>query len=114
MKKPFKGVIPDSFNVAGMTYHVCHVDNKRGNSGYGEINYPKNEVTLFDKIDEAPVCKDQKVQTFWHEAVHAILSALGESNLCSDEKFVCKFSSLLNELMQTASISESDNEHEGD
>ena len=114
MKKPFKGVIPDSFNVAGMTYHVCHVDNKRGNSGYGEINYPKNEVTLFDKIDEVHVCKDQKVQTFWHEAVHAILSALGESSLCSDEKFVCKFSSLLNELMQTASIYESENEHESD
>lgn len=106
MTYPFKDIIPDGFNVGGMRMNVLHVESKRGNSGYGETIYPKNEVVLFEKMEEMPICKDQKVQTFWHEVVHAILSSLGENSLCSDEKFVCKFSSLLNEVMQTASINE--------
>ena len=102
MIKPFKDIIPESFNIAGMRYTVSHEENQKGNSKYGCIIYPKNEVVLYGKMDDTIICHHQRVQTFWHEVVHGILTNMGETGLSDNEKFVCTFSSFLNEVMQSA------------
>ncbi len=102
MNKPFSNEIPKTFRVAGMTHTVVFEKHKHGDSGFGEVTYPDNKIVLFAAMDGVPICRDQMIQTFWHEATHAILQAMGEGELNRNEKFVCCFSSLLNELMQSA------------
>ena len=102
--KPFENFIPETFRIAGMTYHVFFVDEQMGGTLYGSINHPKNEVALFRKLGENTISREQHLQTFWHEVVHGILTNMGESELNDNEKFVCTFSSFLNEVMQSAEI----------
>lgn len=102
MIKPFKDIIPDYFNIAGMRYSINHQDEQKGNTKYGMINNPKCEVILYGKMDDTVVSHNQRVQTFWHEVVHGILDSMGETELSQNEKFVCTFSSFLNEVMQSA------------
>lgn len=102
MIKPFKDIIPDNFNIAGMRYIVSHQGEQKGNTKYGMINNPKCEVILYGKMDDTVISHNQRVQTFWHEVVHGILDSMGETELSQNEKFVCTFSSFLNEVMQSA------------
>ena len=104
MKYPFKDLIPDRFRLAGMEYSVNQVNEQRGGTLYGAINHPMCRIDLFAKIGENNVSFQQHVQTFWHEVVHGILTNMGESELNDNEKFVCTFSSMLNEVMQSAII----------
>ena len=102
MIKPFKDIIPDNFNIAGMRYTVTYQAEQKGNTKYGLMNHPKCEVTLYGKMDDTIISHNQRVQTFWHEVVHGILENMGEIELSGNEKFVCTFSSFLNEVMQSA------------
>lgn len=102
MSYPFKNIIPDKFNIAGMEYKVVRQSEQKGGTKYGMMNNIKNEVVLFEKMDDTPISFQQAVQTFWHEIVHGILDNMGETELSNNEKFVCTFSSMLNEIMQSA------------
>jgi len=102
MIKPFKDIIPDNFNISGMRYTVDYQPQQKGNTKYGMMNNPKCELVLYQKMDDTIINRNQLVQTFWHEVVHGILDNMGESELSGNEKFVCTFSSLLNEVMQSA------------
>ena len=90
------------FNIAGMKVTVNHQSEQTGNTKFGIFNNVKNEITLFGKMDNTVINHGQRVQTFWHEVVHCILDNMGEIELSGNEKFVCTFSSFLNEVMQSA------------
>ena len=109
--KPFKDIIPTNFNIAGMQYTVSHQTDQKGNSKYGCIIYPKNEVVLYGKMDDTVICHNQRVQTFWHEVVHGILTNMGETGLSDNEKFVSTFSSFLNEVIQSAECVQEQEQH---
>lgn len=102
IQQPFKGIIPDKFNCAGMQYDVRTVEEQEGGTRYGSTIHPTNQILLFGKISQYDVSKDQQIQTFWHEVTHCILDNMGEPDLSGSEKFVCTFSALLNEVMQSA------------
>ena len=100
-KRNFK-VIPESINIGGVKIDVLNVircdDNNLGNCCVAE-----------SKIEIADVCdkdrnqsEESKRNTFYHELVHCILDTMGEGELSKNEKFVCVFSSFLNEAMQKA------------
>lgn len=94
--------IPEYINIGGVQIYVCDVprcqDNNLGDCCVAEGRI--NIANLWDKDKQQ--CNGSKRQTFFHEVVHAILDTMGETELSKSEKFVCTFSSFLNEAMADA------------
>lgn len=109
-RKPFKGIIPSRFHVGGIEYEVEFVTNEYNNSNFGRIEYHTSKIKLQREMSNVPISTNQLTQTFWHEVVHGILDAMGEIEKNNNEQFVCCFSSILNEVIQSCEMD--DNEHE--
>ena len=94
--------IPEYIKVGGVKIFVRDVprcdDNNLGNCCLAEGFI--NIANLWDK--DRQQCDESKRNTFFHEVVHCILDTMGESDLSKNEKFVCTFSSFLNEAMADA------------
>lgn len=101
--KPFKGVIPNRFSVAGVEHSVTYVNDESNYSNYGELNSFTCNISLQKKRCNKPISDAQLTQTFWHEVVHSILDVMGEEN---NEKFVYCFSGFLNEVIQSCEVDE--------
>jgi hypothetical protein len=94
--------IPDFIQVGGVKIDVVNVmrcvDNNLGNCCVAE-----SKIEIADIWDKDRQQSDEsKRNTFYHELVHCILDTMAESDLSKNEKFVCVFSSLLNEAMANA------------
>ena len=95
--------IPKSFKLFATTINVVF-DNKLMDAikSFGAWNYSASTITLatIDGIDE--MSDDKRMDTFYHEKVHAILDLMRERELNENEKFVDVFAKLLRQSDETA------------
>ncbi len=103
MSKNLKHFIPSSFKLFATTVNVVY-DNKRMDDikAYGYYEHSTTKITLsnVDAVDK--LSKDRQLDSFYHEKVHAILEAMHEQDLSSNEKFVDVFAKLLRQSDETA------------
>lgn len=94
--------IPKSFTIGSFKYHV-KVKEKvvLEEEVAGTSDFFSNDIEVAKTIDGMACSDDFQRQTFYHELVHVILDALGEDELCGDEKFVQRFSLLLDQFETT-------------
>jgi len=95
--------IPKRFKLAGTAIEVHTRRTLRGNVwGRAWLDMNCVEIATHSKGKPRPLEGPVGVsQTFWHEATHLILSAMG-NKLCDDEMFVNRFGKLLAEICETA------------
>lgn len=89
--------IPSKISVGGQTINVEFVDRLEGCCQLGECSTTGNYVKIAETTENMSQSNQSKRRSFWHEVTHLILDAMGEYKLNSNEKFVCCFSSFLNE-----------------
>ena len=98
--------IPTQFRVGGQTVKVNTVERCDDNC-MGLCHLSAGWIQVAEKINKDDLqSEDSKINTFYHELVHAILKTMGETELNDNEKFVCCFSSFLTEAMQNAYFKE--------
>jgi hypothetical protein len=95
--------IPKSFKLFATEIKV-EFDNVRMNNQdtYGICDYTQSKILLASTVGIDKVSECQIKNTFYHEKVHAILNAMQEHKLNSNEKFVELFSKLLRQSDETA------------
>ena len=91
--------IPKSFQLGGLTIDISY-QKKLTEEGLmlGAADYVAQKILLdptFTKIQTVE-------QAYFHELTHWILSVMGESELCSNEKFVDVFAHFLYQALTTA------------
>jgi hypothetical protein len=97
--------IPASFKLGHTTYRVESQPSIP--YGYKGRFYPDWKIVIALRNGYPPYTpRTPKTisETFWHEAVHAILYEMGHE-LWDNEKFVIEFSRKLNQLVWTAKLS---------
>lgn len=89
--------IPSRFQLMGQTYTVSVLDRSdwSDENCWGEFNPVTNEVRILRRSSQA------MTQTFCHELVHTILTAMNHK-LNRDETFVDVFGSLLQQALSSA------------
>lgn len=96
-------LIPYTFKLGPMEYRVKQLPELRGQAkGWW---YPYNgviHIATHRMGRQRP--QRQKVHTFWHETVHAILHDMGNHALRDDEKFVDAFAKRLTQIVYTARV----------
>lgn len=95
--------IPKKFKLFASTINVVW-DNKRMQdlNSYGCYEYSTQQITLSNKDGLTDTSEGKIVDTFYHEKVHAILSAMNEQDLNTNEKFVDVFAKLLRQSDETS------------
>lgn len=95
--------IPKKFKLFGTTVNVVW-DNKRLEDlkAYGVFEYGASKITLstVDGLDK--LAEDRIMDCYYHERTHAILEAMNERDLSSNENFVDVLSKLLRQADETA------------
>lgn len=94
--------IPKSFELFGQTITVEFVDDLvEEQEAHGISSLKKNLIQLqsTNAIVKRPITQIE--QTFLHELVHNIYSAMGETKLCNNEKHIELFSQLLHQALTT-------------
>ena len=95
-------IIPEHISIGGTRYDVRFVDRCIDNN-LGKSNTAESIIEIADFWDNGRIqSTESKKLTFYHEVVHCILGTMGENELNHNEKFVCAFSSFLNEAMRNA------------
>ena len=94
--------IPNKIKVGGQEINIRIIDRCDDNClGMSKVAEGRIEIaTMYNK--DSVVSESCQMNTFYHELVHAILYTMGETELNNNEKFVCTFSSLLNEALCSA------------
>lgn len=95
--------IPKSFKLLASTITVRY-DDEACNNGQmtGEYFDQQQEIILCNTYDNKKVPKDLKLDSYYHEKVHAILAAMNEDRLYKNEKFVDMFAKLLRQSDETS------------
>ncbi len=95
--------IPKKLKVGKRWYKVSVVNKMPQFGMMGSTNYKTADITVatHSTMTHKRYKPEQVSDTFWHELTHAILKDMG-SRLESNEKFVCDFSSRLNNAILTA------------
>lgn len=96
--------IPGKFKVGGTSIVIAnpeYIDD--GVLGMCHLNEGFIEIANTFRMNH-PQSSDSKVNTFYHELVHAILDTMGELDLSRDEKFVNCFAGFLTEALTTAGV----------
>ena len=92
---------PSAYYVGGQGIEVSFVDYRSKNR-LGTSSVCCGEIKIANKVNEG---RDQspssKLNTLWHEVVHTILDTMQENELSANEKFVCVFSSMLCEIVNS-------------
>lgn len=96
-------MIPKTFTLGGVTWKVKYkkkiLDENRDELR-GQCDWDKATIFL-SKFDEGkPIGDDTLEQTFYHEAIHAMLIVM-DHPLKYDEPFVSTFATLLHQLEKT-------------
>lgn len=93
---------PKQIKVGGQRIEVRDVERCNNNNA-GEACACGGWIEIADKFDkDDKQSPDSKVNTFYHEMIHVILTNMGESELNNNEKFVCSFAGFLTEAMADA------------
>lgn len=91
-------MIPRSFKLMGhtVTVHIVPEKDWADDETVGFWNSQNLSISVLGGIGD-----QRQQQIFCHELVHAILHSMGEEKLCSNEKFVDVFGSLLHQVWTT-------------
>lgn len=105
MSYPFKGIIPNKFNIGGVETKVIFVNNEMNNGNFGSTDPLRAQVKIQHMAEEREIDKSQQNLTFWHEVVHLILDTMHEKQDPEEnERFTSCFSSILNEVIQSCQV----------
>ena len=85
-------LIPNEFQLGGLKWKV--VRRKRLPGKYGDCNLRKQEIQILDSLTQ-----EVKEQTFCHEAIHAILFAMGKDQEKHEEEYVDAFAMYLHQML---------------
>lgn len=95
--------IPKMFNLLGLKIVVKMSDTLYHDSRMvGLAVYEDENILIQSNTGGKPRSKQSIDQTYLHELVHHILNAMGEYDLCKNEKFVDVFAGLLYQVEVTA------------
>jgi Zn-dependent peptidase ImmA (M78 family) len=96
-------MIPKKFTVGPKTYKVKVVEQETidGNSVYGSIDTREGLIQIATHLESLEVPEKEQYLTFNHELIHAVLHAMGETELYNNERFVEGFSQLLSQYELT-------------
>ncbi len=99
--------IPKSFKLFGTKINILF-DNKRMNneSCLGISEHAKNTITLTEEYKGNELSSDIITDTYYHEKIHTILDAMGETELSKNEKFIEVFSRLLRQSDETSDFNQ--------
>ena len=86
--------IPNKIRIGGQDISVVNKERLDDNK-LGTICVAEGVLRIANNFNNSKQCESSKINTFIHEVVHGVLDTMGESNLSSNERFVCAFSSLL-------------------
>lgn len=86
--------IPNKIRIGGQDISVVNEERLDDNK-LGTICVAEGVLRIADNFNNKKQSESSKINTFIHEVVHGILDTMGESDLSSNERFVCAFSSLL-------------------
>lgn len=92
--------IPKSFMLFGEKHKVKLLKkiNKEDDLGY----YDPNSNTIKLKKSNEIRSQDQVEQTFYHEAIHAALDNIGQTELSKSEEFVDTLAKALHQIWKSA------------
>ena len=95
--------LPKSFKLFSTTIKVKR-NNKSLNDQnvYGQTDYEKNRILLSKTCGVNKLSRDRVLDTFYHEKTHTVLHAMGEDDLCKNEKFVDLLARLWRQSDETA------------
>lgn len=102
MKNLFE--IPVKFDLLGKEYIIrksFDLTTKSENGTVGKVFYDLGVIELQETSLTYPISPDTMNETYLHEVIHVILSAM-EHKLNSDEKFINLFSKLLYQVLKTS------------
>lgn len=101
--------IPARIKVGGQTIEIRKVERLDRNY-LGECRLAEGVIEIAEKYNRnTPVSETCQINSFFHEATHAILNTMGENDLNDNEKFVSTFSSFLTEMFLSAEYNISNN-----
>lgn len=100
--------IPSSFTLLGRRINVIFDNDKMDKLGFlGQADPDFNKIYLANKHKEEILPKEVIAHNFCHEAVHHILSLMGEEKLTANEKFVDLLGGLIHQMLITSKYDDS-------
>ena len=95
--------IPKRLKVGKRWYKVDVIDKMWVKGTMGNTDYDTGRIAVATRstLTNQRYKEEDVYDTFWHELTHAILKDMG-SKLEANEKFVCAFSSRLNNAIFSA------------
>lgn len=96
--------IPRSIRVGKKRYSIDVVETMLNKGEMARV-YPaerRMQIAQRSNISGKKFKREQIVDSFWHEMVHAILADMGEFELNRNEKFVTAFANRLTKAIQSA------------
>ena len=95
--------IPKRLKVGKRWYKVDVIDKMEVMGTMGNTDYDTGRIAVATRstLTDERYKEEDVYDTFWHELTHAILKDMG-SKLEANEKFVCAFSSRLNNAILSA------------
>jgi hypothetical protein len=95
--------IPKKFKIFASTINVNFDNVRLSNEGMlGDCSFIDNQINICSEYKGEKVSECSTIDTFYHEKVHIILDAMGESKLSKQEKFVEVFARLLRQSDESA------------
>lgn len=95
----FSQIIPQSFQLGGLTIDVLFQEKIAKNAGMiGVAEYAVQQI----RLDPTIATKQTTEQAYFHELTHWILFTMGEAELCNNEKFVDVFAHFLYQALKTS------------
>ena len=95
--------LPTKIRVGRRLYKINQV--KQLDDGLmGEVDYDTKEIAVatHSSLSGRRFKREEVMDTFWHELVHAILADMGEHQLNNNERFVTRFANRLTKAIETA------------
>ena len=91
--------IPNKIRIGGQDISVVNKECLDNNK-LGTMCIAEGVLQIADNFGNRKQSESSKINTFIHEVVHGVLDTMGESDLSSNERFVCAFSSLLADTIE--------------
>ena len=88
--------IPKKIRIGGQVLEVTEPE-KFEDSKLGRCCLANGYIKIAKTFDGLQQSESSKLNTYWHEVLHAILDTMGRSDLSNDEVFVCSFAGFLTE-----------------
>ena len=95
-------MIPKKFTIDGKTYTIKYDKDLQDREGaIGQINY-RRDVVYLKPFSDGEATEFFKESVFYHELAHAILYAMEEDELRSNEKFVDHLGNKIHQFVNSA------------